>query len=1055
MKNADHPIYIEYLIKIVDYCEKYEAFSIPTTKFAPESQSIVLQDVYTSLKIESKSEYQELNRLNNFISKVPKVNADKIHDLNSDSYIDGLIANIDKKIYDITLEEYQENGVEFKESRFLINVKSKRDAARNEIPIDLEDKFKYFEFLIKNENGIISGLKYMFVICDSTFNDDFDLDSWKWVRGVYVNKNGFKFFHMEPGYIKDEYDLSLTNDFDENSIFEEGYNKYVKSNVEKLSNEKKRIPGSIFLSAPGGGKTTLLKMYAFAYASKILIKENYIIQSDTVDSISKILEIDDELFPIFIKVRDIDDRLFSEYLNFENIIDDAIGKIIGKSDKETEFSSLVSINEIVLIIDGIEEINDERKRKLFIKKMIEFYESHKKCIKKIFISSRYKEYEYSETIHDFEPYYIDEFIIRELSYNTKLIEDFSKNWYKALNKVNQNKMFDIVSDFLVPLKNNNNILRLITNPLELTSLLMISTYDSLLPSDIGEIYGKSIELWLRWNNNSRFHLKDIMSQLAQLSYRMAISENYKIRIKKEDLVSLIKEVRLDLRRYLEHHHETDSVSIENFISYLVRCHIIVNEQDYYEFVHRQYQAYLVAYCITNNLFSKDTRKNDKMLYLKDYIENKDDFWEQIILVCAMQDYILRDEIINALFINSRQNLEDNYYLGNLIELMASQSFHFELDEIREIFEMLFASKNRWRLFWSKRSELRTILYNNPVANNDTFIEIGIKKFKELLDAQDKLADAFFDDAAETLFYTLWCCKSSTVMIRKLCECVFPNNITNSIIREIKRAFDNETIREETVLAIKEVADKSRVHDEKFQSFMLYAAIRAYEKDHSPYGVAISFFEENNLESELLAVNILIIAMWTIQIKEDVKLGFVLQEQEEMKLKKILKKNISHAFLQSDNSDLKSEYASLLIQLRLSGFYTYEDDLWCDEALFNSIVEGIKDKGIFFENSGDFTRIMEIIALYPLFINNQVFEMKNIEVLDQKNIDAILDIFKSDNNLLKAINAYKLLVLFGYWQRDDIANQFDLFKRRVFSILMDSDLRIYWKEIEREIALIQI
>lgn len=119
-----------------------------------------------------------------------------------------------------------------------------------------------------------------------------------------------------------------------------------------------------------------------------------------------------------------------------------------------------------------------------------------------------------------------EYVIEGLQRDT--VRVFAEKWYAALNKVSGHKKLDVEKDFLVPLYKNSNVKNLISNPLELTSLLMISSYDSYLPSDYAKIYGRSIELWLTWTNNARYNFEDVMRQLSQIAYKMATSEKEKI-----------------------------------------------------------------------------------------------------------------------------------------------------------------------------------------------------------------------------------------------------------------------------------------------------------------------------------------------------------------------------------------------------------------------------------------------------------------------------------------------------------------------------------------------
>ena len=129
------------------------------------------------------------------------------------------------------------------------------------------------------------------------------------------------------------------------------------------------------------------------------------------------------------------------------------------------------------------------------------------------------------------------YVIRELGNHT--VRAFAKKWYTALNNISGRKKLDVDRDFLIPVYKNVNVENLISNPLELASLLMISSYDSYLPSNYAQIYGRSIELWLSWGNISRYNYEDVMRQLSQVAYQMAASENDKIIVSLENLKKYI------------------------------------------------------------------------------------------------------------------------------------------------------------------------------------------------------------------------------------------------------------------------------------------------------------------------------------------------------------------------------------------------------------------------------------------------------------------------------------------------------------------------------------
>ena len=98
-------------------------------------------------------------------------------------------------------------------------------------------------------------------------------------------------------------------------------------------------------------------------------------------------------------------------------------------------------------------------------------------------------------------------------------------------------------------------------------------------------------------------------------YQMAASENDKIIVSLENLKKYILQSRKELKRYFQQEWPEDEKSIDEFISYICHSHLMSRSTDGFDFVHRQYQAYLVAYCISTNNFSREMRRRNKFDYM--------------------------------------------------------------------------------------------------------------------------------------------------------------------------------------------------------------------------------------------------------------------------------------------------------------------------------------------------------------------------------------------------------------------------------------------------------
>ena len=522
-----------YLRKVIEFCEIYDAFSIPAAMMAGGAE-IKLQDIYTHLPTVKREEYESgkstfydrsinKNRVQNVLDETEDSRPSMIDSSKMEiTDIDALIAEIDRKIAELEKEESNTHD-------------SNTDATSYGEKQDLDE--------IKKEKL-----------------------NWVW-----------------------------------------------------------------FLSAPGGGKTTLLKMYSLAYAYKYYVEafgknEELFGDVQIIENICNQLGVIEGACPIFISARDLREEDYPHIFEadtFKTVIIDAIISLIGGSVSSTEVEQLlISSEKKIYIIDSVEEFSSSEFRKIFLE-ALDVFTSGSKC----YLSSRYREYmdnvKDTKLMRDGVELSATEYVIEGLTshFDSRkgIVREFAERWYEALNKISGKKKLDVEKDFLTPLYNNANVRDLIANPLELTSLLMISSYDSCLPSDFVKIYGRSIELWLSWNNYARYNYEDVMRQLSQVAYQMAISENEKIVVSHNTLVNYIKQSRLNLRRYYQQEWSENEESINDFIQFLCRSHIVSRSTEGYDFIHRQYQAYLVAYCITTNNFSRETRKKSRMDYVEDHI----------------------------------------------------------------------------------------------------------------------------------------------------------------------------------------------------------------------------------------------------------------------------------------------------------------------------------------------------------------------------------------------------------------------------------------------------
>ena len=996
-----------YLRKTIEFCEAYDAFSIPAAMMAGGAE-IKLQDVYTHLSFVEREKYES--------GKSPIFDRSITRYGIQNSDIDKMIAAIDAKIAELEKEE------ELSKQKVTTDESEKEEFNAQKVTVD---ELMYKAYSEENNAERIENVEF-----DSQKGDSDDL----------IQKN-------------------FRND---KNTEESNFNK----DGECDSQEKEDLNWIWFLSAPGGGKTTLLKMYSLAYAYKYYVelfdnKGGLFGDRQIIEGVCAKLGIMEGACPFFISVRDLKEEDYpdvSEPEGFARVIREAIRSLVENDISDDEVDRLLSsIKKPIYIIDSVEEFSSTRFRVSFLEGLDAFSRGNK-C----YLSSRYREYMESVKETRFERDGVElsakEYVIDGLTPHfgdpKDTVREFAERWYAALNRISGREKLDVDKDFLVPLYKNSNVKDLIKNPLELTSLLMISSYDSCLPSDFVKIYGRSIELWLSWNNYARYNYEDVMRQLSQVAYQMAVSENEKIVVRHDTLEKYICQSRRDLKRYYQQEWLEDKSSIDEFIQFLCRSHLVSKNTEGYDFVHRQYQAYLVAYCITTNNFSRETRRKSRLDYLEEHIREKDDFWNQIIIIIVMLDIELRDDIITTLFSlsdnsNSTDISDTNYYVSLLIQLAVMPGVNFDDYELEKLFDLIVRNDNSWRLFSSKNADLQRLFAMNEEEGNDLFIRIVVNKNKGLTEIEK---DLFRDKIATPLFYCLWHCKVSEQSIYDALDAFFTNFINTNIIDMIHNSKDltsSQHIVKET--AIRLGKDSLKANDFS-DCYMLIAAIMGYEGDGDPYNCVERLIDQCTFETDVIAINILVLATWLIRCNKATHYGYGIEKGGLVKYSDFILRGI----VDDEHEKMRRDYLVTFSDVFSIGETIEYEESWFKETVFEYIlrmaISEYRESGALFDESdGTFTKCFEHISLYPcefVAISRKYLESLKYDAIDL--IERIRNIYKKTENLINKVRAAKLLVLLSEMQYDERKSMV----REIEKTAKDGKVRLKLKNDDLEKAFLQ-
>lgn len=389
--------------------------------------------------------------------------------------------------------------------------------------------------------------------------------------------------------------------------------------IGKILEMNKRVA---LLAKPGGGKSTLIRRIALAYAFN-----------------DRKIRVDDDLpdrdwFPIYIRCRDLGE-------NVQSSIKDNIYAIINRaelSQYKNEFIELideyVEKNKILLLIDGLDEISNEQHRIKFVNQLYTFVNEYSKV--HIILTSRETGF---RIVAEKLSQYCKQYAISDLSKNK--IRELSKKWHEAFldNMTQANEDANSVCSIIFQ---DPRIIALARNPLLLTTLLFVKRWLGYLPTKKCQLYQEMIKLLLvSWNTvaHIKMDLDEAEPQLAFIAYEM--TKRGKQTIQKTELLKCIEEARKFLPGLLGYTRVSPKEfidQVEERSSILIRQGFEKDEKGdtvpYYEFSHLSFQEYLTAKAIAEGWISQ--KKQGKSIYMSILEEHlTENQWREVIPLTAV------------------------------------------------------------------------------------------------------------------------------------------------------------------------------------------------------------------------------------------------------------------------------------------------------------------------------------------------------------------------------------------------------------------------------------
>lgn len=398
-----------------------------------------------------------------------------------------------------------------------------------------------------------------------------------------------------------------------------------KVSINDVLNNSKRVA---ILAKPGGGKSTLIRRIALAYA--------YSERKQKVDDGLP----DHDWFPIYIRCRDLGKDTTKGILEI-------ISSIVHRAEirqHEEAFTSLVEdalqAGRVLLLIDGLDEISVESFRISFVNQLRTFVATYPSV--HLIITSRETGF---RSVAGVMNSYCEQYTIADL--NNEQIGLLSLKWHKAmLNELEQpkeesKKVCNIIFS-------DHRIKALAKNPLLLTTLLFVKRWVGYLPTKRCQLYEQMIKLLLvTWNAaaHNKLDLDESEPQLAYVAYQMTKSGKQKITrdILEQYIISARKALPdvlgytdLSPSKFIDQVEERSSLLIQQGFEENDRGRLVPS----YEFSHLSFQEYLTAKAVVESWIPEC----DGLLSLLQHNYNQTQWIEVVPLAAVLSGRQVRSSI---------------------------------------------------------------------------------------------------------------------------------------------------------------------------------------------------------------------------------------------------------------------------------------------------------------------------------------------------------------------------------------------------------------------------
>jgi hypothetical protein len=373
-----------------------------------------------------------------------------------------------------------------------------------------------------------------------------------------------------------------------------------KKQREASADEQPRVSRLVVLGDPGGGKTTLLRWLATAYLMR-RTKDPDLARLPDADSLPE-----KDWLPVLIRCRDLDK---SRMANQQMTLEDALGQSLAKLELSASyvrilvalFMSMLERGEILLLLDGLDEITDPQLRSQFcgwIETVAQRFPTPLVATSRIV---GYREMRRRLRVG------FEHVTMADLTRKDK--DEFVRRWCEiTVSDVTRRQPEIEKLTQAIHGRQSDRIERLTGNPMLLTTLALVQRKVGKLPSKRHKLYWEAVGVLLNWRADvdEPLDADEALPQLQYLAYEMCDRGVQQLR--RDELLKLLEGVR----SAYPHIRPVQRQTPEHFVIQLERRTGLLVEIGHeqhdgrpvplYEFRHLTFQEYLAALALVEGRF---------------------------------------------------------------------------------------------------------------------------------------------------------------------------------------------------------------------------------------------------------------------------------------------------------------------------------------------------------------------------------------------------------------------------------------------------------------------